>query len=284
MKWVYVLQCKDNNFYVGETSRLYRRFWEHHAGRGGLNTSTYAPEGIVAIYKVDTICKFIEYNGYVDTDVVDTRGTARNCLKYFNDDCEDDAHDKLLAENSIAECLMLHNKATWNNIRGGKYTRFDVEYRYPTNDFIQNLPLCHCGLPCDIKKNEDRDYLFFRCAKKNMWTEFREMFDIEDEPCKYFMEYTKDRRLKATFEDRSETLKSLYKTAFWLNNVDVSLDPHTCPCVGGCHRTSAGTKLSYHYEKRNLCFDCFIDKNEELSKTYKHRAVVKCLIDVSEIT
>ena len=43
MRWVYILQCEDRYFYVGETSRLYRRFWEHQDGLGGLNTSIYNP-------------------------------------------------------------------------------------------------------------------------------------------------------------------------------------------------------------------------------------------------
>jgi predicted GIY-YIG superfamily endonuclease len=62
MHWIYILKCKDNYYYVGETCRLYRRFYEHYKGLGGLNTSIYPPENIVAIYKVDTINKFIDYN------------------------------------------------------------------------------------------------------------------------------------------------------------------------------------------------------------------------------
>ena len=50
MKWVYILRCSGGYFYVGQTSRLYRRFREHYGGTGGLNTSYYPPENIVAIY------------------------------------------------------------------------------------------------------------------------------------------------------------------------------------------------------------------------------------------
>lgn len=279
MKWVYILQCEDNYFYVGETTRLYRRFWEHQSGLGGVNTSIYIPVGIVAIYKVDTICKFIDYNDYINK-IIDG-----NCERYtifklrdFNDECEEYKYSKLEAENNITECLMIHNKDTWDKIRGGKYTRFDVEYKYPMNDYIKDLPLCKCGLPCDIRKNEDKNYLFFRCAKKNMWKEFKEIFDIEDEPCNYFMEYTKDKQLKLEQEDRSETLKELFKKSFWLNNVEINDENYPYQCIGGCGRTSKSKKLSYKNEKRNLCFDCFIEKNEELSKKYSLTG--KCLITV----
>ena len=37
MYWIYILKCEDDVYYVGQTSRLYRRFWEHQDGRGGLN-------------------------------------------------------------------------------------------------------------------------------------------------------------------------------------------------------------------------------------------------------
>lgn len=34
MHWVYILLCDDDYYYVGETSRLYRRLWEHQGGIG----------------------------------------------------------------------------------------------------------------------------------------------------------------------------------------------------------------------------------------------------------
>ena len=73
---------------------------------------------------------------------------------------------------------MINNKDNWRKIRGGKYTRFNVEYSHPNNKYIENLPICKCGLPCDIRKNEENNYLYFRCAKKNMWPEMKEEFDI----------------------------------------------------------------------------------------------------------
>jgi predicted GIY-YIG superfamily endonuclease len=285
MRWVYVLQCEDGYFYVGETSRLYRRFWEHQDGLGGLNTSVFMPEQIVAIYKVDTICKFIDYNNYVNK-IID--GICHDSykgfkLRDFDDMCEEYQHDKLEAENNITECLMIHNKETWDKIRGGKYTRFDIEYSFPDNDYIKQLPLCKCGLPCDIRKNEDKNYLFFRCAKKNMWNKLKEDFEIDEEPCNFFMEYTKDKQLKLNenkrYEDRKKTINDLFKKSYWLKNVELNDDTYPHQCIGGCGRTSTSIKLSWSSEKRNLCFDCFIDKNEELAKKYnQYIPVGKCLI------
>ena len=69
MKWVYILQCKNGYFYVGQTKRLYRRFWEHESGEGGLNTSMFSPEKIIAIYPVNRLGKFFEYIQMFDGDL-----------------------------------------------------------------------------------------------------------------------------------------------------------------------------------------------------------------------
>ena len=272
MHWIYVLQCENNYIYVGETTRLYRRFWEHYDGNGGANTLEYTPEKIVAIYKVNTICKFLDYNEYVTNILCGILNENYKSFKLndFNDEFEYYKYDNLYAENNIAECLMIHKKDEWNNVRGGKYVRFDVEYKYPNNNFIKELPLCKCGYPCDIKKNEENNYLFFRCAKKNMWDIFKKDFEIDEEPCNFFMEYTKDKQLKIQenniFQERKIKLNELFKKSSWLKNVEIN--SFNLQCIGGCFKTNENSKLSYKKIKRNLCFDCFIEKNEELKNKY----------------
>ena len=274
MKWVYILKCEYGYYYVGETTRLYRRFWEHIEGCGGLNTFIYKPEEIVAIYKVDTICKFIDYNEYVNKikDGVWHDNYNGFKMRYFNDDREEYQNDNLCAENNVAECLMIHNKDEWNKIRGGKYTRFDIEYKYPDNDYIKDLPLCKCGLPCDIKKNEEKNYLYFRCAKKNMWEKLKDDFDIYEDPCNFFMEYTKDKQMKLEetnkFQERRQLIKELIKKSFWLKNIPECNNIEPEVCIGGCNKGYSYNKITYSYKERNLCYDCFINKNEELSKKY----------------
>jgi len=284
MKWVYILKCEDDYYYVGETTRLYRRFWEHNEGCGGLNTSMYRPEGIVAIYKVNTLGKFFEYNSNI-IDTIHNNYTIHNQNGYnkwllikFNDEVEYD-YDNLQAENNITECLMINNKDTWEKIRGGKYTRFNINYKFPNNEYVKELPICKCGIPCDVKKNEDKNFLFFRCARKNMWDDLKELFDIEEEPCNFFMEYKKDKQFRfeetKKFEDRSKSLKELLKKSNWLKNISENDEEN---CVGGCNKGESYKRISYNYKERNLCFDCFIDKNEELSKKYEVIKEYKCLI------
>ncbi len=87
MKWVYILQCKNNYYYVGETTRLYRRFWEHNKGAGGLNTSTYEPESIIAIYKVSSLSKFFDYDEIVSNQIYNIYfNRANKILEDFDED------------------------------------------------------------------------------------------------------------------------------------------------------------------------------------------------------
>ena len=304
MHWIYILEMSHEDedewgaeyediekcYYVGETMRLFTRNWEHENGNGALNTSIYNYKKIVAIYKMCTICKFIDYNTYVNQI---NEGIWHNDyesfkLKNFNnkdtdEECECGIHE---AENNIVECTMTHKKEAWKHIRGGKYTRFDVEYTYPNNKYIKHLPLCNCGLPCDVKYNEDKNHLFFRCAKKNMWDKFKEQFDVEDEPCKFYKEYTEDYILKieekVNFEKRQNIFKELRENSKWLKNVPLNDENYPHQCVGGCHRTSKSIKMKYYYKRINLCFNCFINKNKELEKKYDLNIFGKrkCLIKI----
>ena len=276
MHWIYILKCDDEFLYVGETTRLYRRFFEHFNGRGGINTSLYCPENIIAIYKLNIISKFFEYNEYItnivnknynsDYDKYSDVSKAYRILNNFNDD-DEEYNNNLEMENNITECLMINNEKNWTKIKGGKYTK-DIEYKFPINKYIKDLQICYCKIPCDIKKNEEHNYLFFRCAKKNLWDSLKEDFDIIDEPCDFFMKYTKDEEYKLSQNNRKQKLKDLFKKCDWLKNVEINNGNYKKQCIGGCGRTSASIKLSYTGDKRNLCFDCFIDKNKELSIKY----------------
>ena len=278
MKWIYILKCDDEYYYVGQTERLYRRFWEHLNGNGGLNTSQYCKFEIVGIYKVNTICKFLEYNEIVlsnNDKIYESNGhrllnSWNNIVDYWNDDSH-------YAENNITECLMLHKKDKIN-IKGGKYTSMNDDKHFNmtlniTNPLVNNLPLCKCGIPCDIKKNDKKNNIYFRCAKKNMWDKFKDLFEITEDPCNFYMEYTFDKKIISV---KKERLSALFKKSIWLNNVE--LNDGEDFCVGGCKKTSEDKTF---INDINLCFDCFINNNNELSKKYTSQG--KCLINLNEI-
>jgi hypothetical protein len=270
MKWVYILKCSDDHYYVGETKRLYRRFWEHQKGSGGVNTSIYIPEELVAIYKVSTLCKFFEYNHIVTDNIVNIYfNRAATIMKEFEDDIDEDVdnYDNLYAENNITECLML-NTNNWQKIRGGKYNRLDIEYTLPINNYIKNLPLCSCGLPCDIKKKDN--YFYFRCSKKNMWSGLKELFDVDTEPCKYFMKYIKDVEYMLYYEKKKKSIFNLVSKSPWLNNLSGWHEY----CIGDCGKEYDENNTIRFKKATNLCFECFTNKNDELSKKYTEGCLI----------
>lgn len=277
MIWIYILKCENGYYYVGKTKRLYRRFWEHETGKGGLNTAINVPECVVAIYKVNLLDKFIFYNNIVTNKISENIYfmDSNTILDDFNNsyisrvDC-----DEFMCENYITETLMLHNKSNRDKIRGGKYTRFDIEYKLPTDESENTcLPSCDCGFPCDIKKDEENNYLYFRCAKKNIWDDMKNIFDVENEPCKYFMIYT--RGIKHTLKSQKKMcrIKELTaKSSYWLRDLVAGQYEF---CLGGCGKEYDGNNtIRYSRKSINLCFDCFINKNDELSKKY-----TQCMIE-----
>ena len=288
MKWIYILKCDDNVYYVGQTSRLYRRFWEHSDKRGGKNTKIHNPEKIVAIYKVSNIINFIHYNEQIID--INKNGELKFWIEsptyIFNiwDDNNDDSKYAYVCENNIVECMMMHNVDNWKNIRGGKYVRFDCNYEFPNNENIKEIPLCRCGLPCDIKKDKNNNMLFFRCAKKNMWNKFKIEFGIKDEPCNFYREYVTDIELRILSRkkdnERRETLRKLFVKSSWLENIPNKTETNeTCvSCTRNVWNVRQG--ITYLDCKKLICFDCFIYKNEELKNKYSLFNKRKCLISL----
>ena len=71
---------------------------------------------------------------------------------------------------------MLHKKEDWVLVRGGKYTNDNKSYIFPEKTLGKEIPICKCGFPCDIRHHKD-NYLYFRCAKKNIWEHIKDKFD-----------------------------------------------------------------------------------------------------------
>lgn len=264
MKWVYILKCSNDVYYIGETKRLYRRFWEHIAGNGGVNTTIFEAENIIAIYSVGRICKFKEYNNKIRNNEMNIYfDRCQYILDDFNKD--DEKYESLEAENYITECMMINNKDKMDKIRGGKYVRFNCEYKFPNREELKDLPLCNCGIPCDVKKT--KNYLYFRCAKKNLWDDLKETFEIEEEACNYYLKYDMDVNYYVKYNEKKNKIQNLVKNSPWLYNLVGSMHEQ---CIGGCGKTyDDENTIRYSKKAINLCFDCFIDKNDELKKQYQ---------------
>lgn len=285
--WIYILKCKDDIYYVGETTRLYRRFWEHRDGLGGLNTQTYPPEEIVAIYQVHRLYKFISHidniqhrNFNTGYELFFDRGGV---IENFNNEDEYEGFDHRWTENLITEKLMIDRKEQWTKVRSGNYTRFNVNYKFPINKYANEIPNCNCGFPCDIRKNEDGKYLYFRCSKKNMWDEMVDNIDIEvdNEPCNFFMKFTKDVNYMIEYENRKLKIKELLNKSGWLKNLGFYEY-----CVGGCGKLYNETYcIRYCRKAINFCFDCFLNDiiREKIKQENPDFEKGNCLIDLGNL-
>jgi len=270
MYWVYILECEKGIFYVGQTSRLFRRFWEHEKGEGGINTSVYKPIRVIAVYKLNVLGHFFHYNKYILDCYDDSKYFLYfNQLKLLGKKDIGIKYDKLKIENNIAECLMIQSK-DWEKIRGGRYTRFNVEYKKPINEYLKSLPLCSCGLPCDIKFNLKKNCLYFRCAKKNIWDKVP--LSKKNSACNFYKEYNRDIKLRTDLFRRREEYRQKIKKIFknsrnWLEHVPDFDENTENKCVGGCQREKY-KNVDYCYEKKRLCWNCFRFNNDALGEEY----------------
>ncbi len=284
--WIYILKSDDDIYYVGETTRLFRRFWEHKSGRGGANTRNMDSFEIVAIYPANSLFNFLRHvTNIMKTKIYDTGFNIffNQGGVFENFEAENDYFDALFVENFIAEKLMIDHPENFSNIRGGKYTRFDVDYCLPSNELAIELPNCKCGFPCDVRKHKTEPYLYFLCAKKNMWDEFRETFDITDEPCSFFQKFTKDAEYNILCSNRHAKIKDLIRNCgWWLQNCH-GLWEH---CIGGCGK-EYNSKFCVRYNRKaiNFCFDCLLDDRvrEQVKEKYSKPLKGKCLIDLTQL-
>lgn len=269
--WIYILQCENGGFYVGKTKRLYRRFWEHSRGSGGVNTCINSPESIVAVYKCQILEKFHQYCKCVSEDRYNIFfDSYRHHFNEIDGGREEGDYDYLDVENLVTESLLLNSNDP-SKIKGGKYVRNDVKYILPEKDPKITLPLCNCGIPCDVRKNDENDFLYFRCAKKNMWCEMKEELDIYCEPCKFFMKYDDDEYLNRNKEKNKLIFDKLRRSGWWLSSL---VGGQWKYCLGDCGKTyNPDNTIRYRGRSINLCFDCFLNKDDLPSK------LVRCMIE-----
>ena len=315
MRWIYILKCYDEDYnevyYIGQTKRLFRRFNEHNSG-STINTNTYKPHSLIGLYRASKLSNFFRYSSNIltpkeiqkEADYMQysfdrrfnicnkkIRQIRGNFEEEWDEDCNESIFD---IENDIAELMIKEHGL--DNVRGGKYVRFDCNYSKPTK--FKDLPYCSCNLPCDIKQSKD-GYFFFRCPKKNIWKGAASYFGICDndiQPCKFFKKFKGDEFYKDYKGTNKKLLSELFKKSKWLVNVpnyeDRLYGVFYGNCIGKgdpyqdlseeeveekkCKNYKSNAMISYLGNKKVLCFGCFKKYNNELSKKYNIKPV--CLI------
>lgn len=225
--WIYVLECSDDSddeanvygdnkdtrtrVYVGLTRRLSRRIYEHFEGRGGANTSIYSPHTLLAVYDALKIYKFIRYAELCREPESDDLGEIHSIIKNWDETKHADDYtyaDKdsaEVAENFVTEQMMC-KRVPNQTVRGGKYTRFgkDNNYYVRSTSIDSVIPLCECGIICDVHENKGR--LFFRCGRENLhWVEDYmgdADFHIESGRCDYYELYEGDNAMRELREQQ----------------------------------------------------------------------------------
>lgn len=259
MHWVYVVKSDDGHIYVGETTRLYRRFNEHQSGRGGVNTSNHTPTQLLGLYHVPNNMTFMRTHAEIQ------RGAFSQDMTYWN---SDDDGDYLVIENRITERYMYENRNTCGRVRGGKYTTQErcIDYHYKMLDppdmskLTIDRPLCKHGYPCEINMKKDKEKMFFTCplARPNFWEGFYGNLEVEDS-CNFWQEYEPYRKTKASFETMRD--------AFWVRNLpewDLGI-----PCLK-CRSTYEAPLWRFGV-KHQVCVPCFQSHYEDLKKEYENK-------------
>lgn len=270
--WIYVLECEDDYIYIGETTRLFRRFHEHIYNNGAVNTSRHEPLKLIGLYKLGDNYSFYKYRNKIENGEYD---------KFALDDWGDDENsDNLLIENHFTElCMYLRKEdnnfifddGEWNKVRGGKYTK--QIYSNPTTTMnvedILDRPLCHCGLPCEVKLSKDKTKIYFVCALKNVWGDMNIDLEVK-EPCVFFKVYNEDVYIKKQYEIIQKKIRE-NKWTIDIPKSEHKINPEVCILC---------KKINYipiwcYGESRRICQPCFSNKFDELKEKYDNSS--KCL-------
>lgn len=263
--WIYVLECKDRYIYIGETTRLYRRFSEHQRGGGSVNTHLHSPEKLIGLYKVADNASFINYRKSILQNIYD-----KDIIMFWGND--DSAN--LEVENNFTELYMyqrtkkdnenfMYDDGYWNKVKGGKYTKdifANPTLLYNDGDTI-NRPNCHCLVPSEVKISKDKKIIYFVCALKNVWNGFYEDLEI-DEPCDFYKVYSEDSIVKTKYEVAKKKINEE-----WCSRIPSTRDKiYPDPCV--LCKTENYTPFYSWYQNRRICQECILNNYEQLKKEY----------------
>ena len=265
--WVYVVECEEGYIYIGETTRLYRRFNEHLKGNGSVNTGRHKPKWLVGLYKVADNASFMQYRHEIINE--------NEYNKFTISDWGEDDSSNLEVENHITEMVLylrtnskggqfMFEDGEWEKVKGGKYTR-DVTrnpiIKMNARDIIDR-PCCDCGYPCEVKISQDKKTIYFVCSLKNTWPDFFHGLEIA-EKCDFYKVYTEDVYIKKQHEINEKRLKEV-----WCQNLPTSFDS----CIK-CKNIQYNMIYAHGY-RRQVCYRCFTNKYDELKSEYDRGCLI----------
>jgi hypothetical protein len=273
--WVYVLECEGENIYIGETTRLFKRFLEHQKGGGAVNTHKHSPERLIALYKVSDNVSFEQYRRSVLENKFDEK-----CIQFWGGDDS----GNLTVENHITEMFMyqrdnmaddfMYNDGEWYKVKGGKYTKYISENPTLSMDSqtIIDRPNCHCQVPSEVKISKDKKTIYFVCSLKNVWDDFYKYLKV-DVPCDYYSVYSDDTVVRTEYNIARKKINEPWCIKIPTTNGSIFPDP----CVL-CKTSSYKPHYSSH-RMRRVCQECILNKYDELKLKYASNG---CMINDDE--
>lgn len=182
MHWVYVLRSSTTgNIYVGETTRLFKR-WGQHANGECKTTRTDDYDTVIGIYSVSH-----NYAYMCNRDRMLEGYDAWKCKKYW--DSDEDKQKALFLEKHIVERYMTDRGILYQKIKGWFYLDnmkcAGFCFGDGKREYKRDRPLCHCSYPCEINMTKDKAKLYFSCPIPT-WIEGPEIPDR----CNFYQEFT----------------------------------------------------------------------------------------------
>lgn len=195
MHWIYVLKCKNDTLYVGETKNLYSRLYQHNNKKGSKHTIESPPDNLIALYKVQSLYRHLQYCREITNDSPDSI-VIEELLDEFHTTEWNNKDWARTMEDFITEYLLSSGVC----VNGGKFVnenKYTIKRTFLDQEFA-HIPRCHCGLPCEVhmrvmKVKSNKYYkIYFMCSLKNIWSSMREQFTAFSlkMPCSFYQECT----------------------------------------------------------------------------------------------
>ena len=187
MHWVYVLKSSSTgNIYIGETTRLFRRWNEHWSGRGGKITSEDDYDIIIGLYSVGSNYSFLTHR----ENILKGFGTFK-CEHSWG--LDENKQTALQIENHIAERFLVDRGITKQDVMGGKYLTETICKNFCFSEtfkkYVRDRPTCFCCYPCEVKLTKAGDKIYFCCPIPD-WV------DDASEKCKFYQEFEPYRKVR----------------------------------------------------------------------------------------
>ncbi len=183
--WIYVLECEDNRYYVGQTKNLVKRFKRHiddTQSQGSNCTLYFKPIKVIALYNVTE-------NNKKEINKIENYIT--NHLRYINNDkwykVNGGKYLKViydLTDEEYIQCkkdietrIRSHPFGFYVDININMVNIKDISKPKELDNFTIERPICHCNLPSDVINDNT-----FICASKVSWLDkilYKNEVDLE---------------------------------------------------------------------------------------------------------